>query len=288
MKTKVLLIVLLIVGLVLVNIGLVQAEKTTITVSVYPDLDSVIKAILPAFNVLNPDIEVVLDVAGYGDHHTKLLTQLAAGKGVPDVTALEIGYISQFAAKGGLVDIGQSPYNAKMYENLFVPYAWFQSNTADGRLVALPADIAPATMFWRRDVFVDRGVSIDNIKTWDDYIEAGKKFTYDADGDGKVDHWLLANVADLAMILWGGHTYFFDEQGNCLVDNERFVKAFTIAKRIRDAGMDAQIGAWTNEWYEAFKQGTVATEINGVWMLGHFKNWIAPDTAGKWGAAQLP
>jgi multiple sugar transport system substrate-binding protein len=213
---------------------------------------------------------------------------LAAGKGVPDVTALEIGYISQFAAKGGLVDIGQSPYNAKMYENLFVPYAWFQSNTADGRLVALPADIAPATMFWRRDVFADRGVSIDNIKTWDDYIEAGKKFTYDADGDGKVDHWLLANVADLAMILWGGHTYFFDEQGNCLVDDERFVKAFTIAKRIRDAGMDAQIGAWTNEWYEAFKQGTVATEINGVWMLGHFKNWIAPDTAGKWGAAQLP
>ena len=288
MKIKVLLIALLIVGLVLVNVGLVQAGKTTITVSVYPDLDSVIKAILPAFNVLNPDIEVVLDVAGYGDHHTKLLTQLAAGKGVPDVTALEIGYISQFAAKGGLVDIGQSPYNAKMYENLFVPYAWFQSNTADGRLVALPADIAPATMFWRRDVFADRGVSIDNIKTWDDYIEAGKKFTYDADGDGKVDHWLLANVADLAMILWGGHTYFFDEEGNCLVDCERFVKAFTIAKKIRDAGMDAQIGAWTNEWYEAFKQGTVATEINGVWMLGHFKNWIAPDTAGKWGAAQLP
>ena len=288
MKMKVLFIALLIVGLVLANIGLVHADKTTITVSVYPDLDSVIKAILPAFNALNPDIEVVLDVAGYGDHHTKLLTQLAGGKGVPDVTALEIGYISQFAAKGGLVDIGQSPYNAKMYENLFVPYAWFQSNTADGRLIALPSDIAPATMFWRRDVFADRGVSIDNIKTWDDYIEAGKKFTYDADGDGKVDHWLLANVADLAMILWGGHTYFFDEQGNCVVDNERFVKAFTIAKKIRDAGMDAQIGAWTNEWYEAFKQGTVATEINGVWMLGHFKNWIAPDTTGKWGAAQLP
>ncbi|MBU4227089.1 sugar ABC transporter substrate-binding protein [bacterium] len=288
MKMKVLLIALLIVGLVLVNVGLVHAGKTTIMVSVYPDLDSVIKAILPAFNALNPDIEVVLDVAGYGDHHTKLLTQLAAGKGVPDVTALEIGYISQFAAKGGLVDISQSPYNAKMYENLFVPYAWFQSNTADGRLIALPADIAPATMFWRRDVFADRGVSIDNIKTWDDYIEAGKKFTYDADGDGKVDHWLLANVADFAMILWGGHTHFFDEQGNCLVDNERFVKAFAIAKKIRDAGMDAQIGAWTNEWYEAFKQGTVATEINGVWMLGHFKNWIAPDTAGKWGAAQLP
>ncbi|PKP59354.1 ABC transporter substrate-binding protein [Candidatus Atribacteria bacterium HGW-Atribacteria-1] len=288
MKIKVLLITLLIIGLILVNGVFAQEQKTTITVSVYPDLDSVIKAVLPAFNALYPDIEVKLDVAGYGDHHTKLLTQLAAGKGVPDVTAVEIGYISQFAAKGGLVDLSQSPYNAKVYGNLYVPYAWSQSNTIDGRLTALPADIAPATMFWRRDVFAERGVSIDNIKTWDDYIEVGKKFTYDADSDGKIDHWLLANAAELAMILWGGHTHFFDEQGNCLVDNDRFVKAFTIAKKIRDAGMDAQIGSWTPEWYEAFKQGTVATEINGVWMLGHFKNWIAPDTAGKWGAAQLP
>jgi len=47
------------------------------------------------------------------------------------------------------------------------------------------------------------------------------------------------------VILWGGHTHFFDEKGNCLVDNDRFVKAFTIAKKIRDAGMDAQIGSWT-------------------------------------------
>ncbi|MDI6642334.1 MAG: extracellular solute-binding protein, partial [Elusimicrobiota bacterium] len=226
MKIKVLLITLLIIGLILVNGVFAQEQKTTITVSVYPDLDSVIKAVLPAFNALYPDIEVKLDVAGYGDHHTKLLTQLAAGKGVPDVTAVEIGYISQFAAKGGLVDLSQSPYNAKVYGNLYVPYAWSQSNTADGRLIALPADIAPATMFWRRDVFAERGVSIDNIKTWNDYIEVGKKFTYDADGDGKIDHWLLANAAELAMILWGGHTHFFDEQGNCLVDNDRFVKAF--------------------------------------------------------------
>ena len=288
MKIKVLLIVLLIVGLVLVNMGLVQAEKTTITVSVYPDLDSVIKAMLPTFNALNPDIEVVLDVAGFDDHHLRLLTQLAAGKGVPDVASVAENYMSRFTVKGALVDLSQPPYNAKTYENLFVPYAWSQSNTADGRLIALPADIAPATMFWRRDIFADRGVSIDSIKTWDDYIEAGKKLTYDADGDDKVDHWLLANANSLAMILWGGFSGFFDEQGNCMVDCERFVKAFTIAKKIRDGGIDAKVPYWTNEWFEVIGKGAVATEITGAWMLGHLEKWVAPDTAGKWGAAQLP
>jgi len=290
MKLRLGLVMLLAVGLGLILGGglAAQDQKVTITVAVYPDLDSVIEAVLPAFNALYPDIEVELEVAGYGDHHTKLLTVLAAGKGVPDVAAIEIGYIARFAAEGGLVDLSQPPYNGEAYADLYVDYAWKQAHTVDGRLIAMPADIAPATMFWRRDVFAERGVSIDEIKTWDDYIEVGKKLTYDADGDGEIDHWLVANAADVAMILWGGHTHFFDEEGNCIVDSERFVKAFTVAKAIRDNGLDARIGAWTGEWYEAFKRGTVATEINGAWMLGHLKNWIAPETAGKWGAAHLP
>lgn len=271
-----------------VTVGVWAQEKVTITVAVYPDLDSVIKAVLPAFNALYPDIEVKLEVAGYVDHHTKLLTVLAAGIGVPDVVAVEIGYIAKFAAEGGLVDLAKPPYNAEAYANLYVPYAWKQSHTLDGRLIAMPADIAPATMFWRRDVFAERGVSIDEIKTWEDFITAGKRLTYDADGDGKIDHWLIDNAPDLAYVLWGGPTEFFDDQGNCVVDSERFVRAFQIAKEIRDNGLDAQIGQWTGEWYGAFQKGTVAVQIIGAWMLGHFKNWICPETAGLWGAAQLP
>ena len=275
----------LVLGIVL---GTLAQGKVTITVAVYPDLDSVIKAILPAFNALYPDIAVKLEVAGYGDHHTKLLTALAAGKGVPDVAAVEIGYIAKFASEGGLVDLSQPPYNGEAYRDLFVPYAWQQAHTTDGRLIGMPADIAPATMFWRRDVFAERGVSIEEIQTWDDYIEVGERLTYDADGDGQIDHWLVDDAATVAMILWGGHTRFFDQEGNCIVDSPRFVHAFEVAKAIREAGLDARIPAWTNEWYEAFRRGTVATAINGAWLLGHLKNWIAPETAGLWGAAQLP
>jgi len=292
MKPRILVVALLAVGLIC-GVGVFaqtqdQQQKTTITVAVYPDLDSVVKAVLPAFNALYPNIEVKLDVNGYGDHHTKLLTELAAGKGVPDVAAIEIGYIAKFAAQGGLVDLSKPPYNGEAYKDLYVPYAWKQAHTQDGRLIGMPLDIAPATMFWRRDVFAAHGVSINDIKTWEDYINVGKKLTYDADGDGKIDHWLVDNAGDVAMVLWGGHTHFFDADGNCIVTNDRFVKAFTIAKKIRDAGLDANVGAWTNEWYNLFKQGTIATAINGAWLMGHLKNWMAPKTAGKWGAAQLP
>ena len=292
MKFRVLLIALLAIGLISGGLTFAQAQnqqqKTTITVAVFPDLDSVVKAILPAFNALYPNIEVKLEVNGYGDHHTKLLTELAAGKGVPDLTAVEIGYISKFAATGGLVDLSKPPYNAEAFKDLYVDYAWEQAHTQDGRLIALPVDIAPGTLYWRRDIFAARGVNINDIKTWDDYVAAGAKLTYDADGDGKIDHWLVSNAASVAQGLWGGPTGYFDKDGNCIVTSDKFVKAFTIAKEIREHGYDAQIGAWTNEWYEAFRKGTVATEVSGAWLLGHFKNWMCPKTAGKWGAAQLP
>lgn len=61
-----------------------------------------------------------------------------------------------------------------------------------------------------------------------------------------------------------------------------------MAKRVRDLGLDAQIGEWTNEWYATFKEGTTLMTPSGAWLGGHFKEWIAPDTAGLWRAANLP
>ncbi|CAH8185821.1 hypothetical protein VAE142_460001 [Vibrio aestuarianus] len=46
--------------------------------------------------------------------------------------------------------------------------------------------------------------------------------------------------------------------------------------------------AWSNEWYEGFRNGTFATQLSGAWLLGHLKNWIAPDTSGKWAVSHLP
>ena len=57
---------------------------------------------------------------------------------------------------------------------------------------------------------------------------------------------------------------------------------------MRQAGLDARIGAWSNEWTTAFRRGTLATQMTGAWLAGHLNNWLAPDTKGKWRAAGLP
>ncbi len=268
--------------------------QTQISIGLFPDLDSHVNAILEQFQAENPDIKVEVRVLQHGDHHTALVTNLATGSGAADVVAIDVGFIARFVADGGLVDLNAAPYNASQYQDLFAEYAWLQSSTTDGRLIAMPTDLGPGVMFYRRDRFEQVGASIDDvIKNWDSYVEFGRQVTRDTDGDGKIDVFLIADASDVARAIMrsniaAGDGVFFDAAGNAVVESDRFKEAFRVAKEIRDAGLDARIGSWTNEWYEAFKRGTVATQLSGAWLLGHLQNWMAPETAGLWGASDLP
>ena len=53
----------------------------------------------------------------------------------------------------------------------------------------MPVDIAPGCVWYRKDVFDERKVNIDKIVDIEDLYAAGKKLTFDKDGDGKIDHW---------------------------------------------------------------------------------------------------
>ena len=77
-------------------LGSAQAA-TTLTVAAFPSLDSSIKAILPAWNKLHPDVTIKLQAQQYADHHNAMTTALATGQGLPDVMAIEIAYVGKFA-----------------------------------------------------------------------------------------------------------------------------------------------------------------------------------------------
>jgi multiple sugar transport system substrate-binding protein len=151
----------------------------------------------------------------------------------------------------------------------------------------MPVDIGPGTFFYRVDVLQKAGVDPKNMTTWPGYIAAGRKIK------ATTGAFLIADAADVAWInifatTPANNSPYFDAQGKPVVDSPRFVRAFELAKNIRTAGLDARIGAWSNEWYDAFKKGTVATQFSGAWLQGHLQNWMAPETKGLWRVQQLP
>lgn len=253
----------------------------------WPDLDSHLDTVIPLFAADNADINVSYQMNEHSDHHKKLTTNLATGTGAGDVVALDVAYIGSFVNEGGFENLSASEYGAESLADGFVDYAWKQGRGIDGNQYAIPFDIGPGVMYYRRDVLDSIGGDIDDvIADWDSYIDYGKKLKEN-------DVFLIANASDIASLIVftsvePGNGIYFDKEGNSLITSERFVTAFETAKQIRDAGLDAQIGSWSNEWYDSFKQGTVATQLSGAWLLGHLQNWMAPETSGKWGVSNLP
>ena len=226
---------------------------------------------------------------GYGDHHNMLVTALAAGKGAPDVTAVDIGFVAQLGAGGGFENLMEEPYNAGQFKKDFTPFKWAQASVGPKVLFALPVDIAPGCAFYRKDTLDTRKVKIEDIKDMNDLFEAGKKLTYDSKGDGKIDHWFLGNASDVfTMVFMSSPQRYFDKDGKPALATERIKAAINWSKKFRDAGYYAKIGSWSNEWYAALKDGTMSYLPIGAWMGGHLKNWIAPDAKGKFRIAELP
>ena len=47
--------------------------------------------------------------------------------------------------------------------------------TINDKIVGFPWDAGPVAVFYRTDYFEQAGVNAEDIQTWDDFIEAGKK-----------------------------------------------------------------------------------------------------------------
>jgi multiple sugar transport system substrate-binding protein len=265
-----------------------HAAPVTLTVATFPDLDRAAKAALPRWNAAHPDVSVKIVSLQYADHHTAMTTALATGSGLPDVMAIDLRFLGKFAQSGGLEDLGHAPYGGLAYADRFARYTLPQATNAKGRLVALPADIGPGTLLYRTDLLARAGlVEADLTRSWESFIAAGVKLRQ------ATGAYLIADSADVRDIvmragLADGEGIYFDRDGKVLVENPRFVRAFELGRAAHRAGIDLGTTAWTNEWVAGFRADRIASQVMGAWLAGHLKNWLAPDTAGKWRSTTLP
>ncbi len=259
-----------------------------LTVAAFPLVDEIIKAALPHWQRRHPQVALKVVSRQYNDHHTAMTTALSTAVRLPDVMVLEVGYVGRFKQGRGLEDLAQPPYNATRFKDRFVRYAYEQALTAQGSLVALPTDIGPGTLLYRQDIAAQAGVSeADLTRSWDSYLDAGTRIKA-ITGARLIGHAQQIKDIILRTGIKPGDSMYYSADSRPLVQEPRFVRAFEVALRARRLQLDARVAAWTNEWAEGFKRGTLATEMSGAWLVGQLSNWVAPRTAGLWRAAQLP
>ena len=264
------------------------AGRRKLTVAAFPLLDEILKSALPMWQRKHPEVDIQIVSRQYADHHTAMTTALSTSVYLPDVMALESSYVGRFSQGGGLEDLAQEPYRIDRFRSRVVPYAYDQAVNRRGAMVAMPTDIGPGTLLYRTDLFKKAGLGeADLTPSWEAYVDAGIKLK------AVTGAYLISNaqvVKDIVIRsgLRPGEGLYFDQESRVLVNSPRFVRAFELARKVRHHKLDARVTAWSNEWAEGFRRGTLATDLSGAWMVGQMANWVAPTTKGLWRAAQLP
>lgn len=268
--------------------ALAATDRQRLTVAAFPLVDVIAKDLLKDWGRTHPGVRTHVISRQYDDHHTAMTTALSTSGHLPDVIALETSYLGRFSLGSGLEDLSAPAFGAERFKDQFTPFAIETARNRQGAIVAMPSDIGPGSLFYRVDLLAQAGLKeADLTRSWDGYVDAGMQLK------AKTGAYLIGDVRLLKDIIVRGGTpagegQFFDNQQRPQITSPRFVRAFELARKVRQLGLDARVEVWMNDWAEMLKRGRLATEMSGGWMAGQMANWVAPNTAGKWRVAQLP
>ena len=232
------------------------------------------------FKKENPKVEFQIEDLGNSQVYDKLTTRLASNTGLPDIVTVEGERVSTFVSKfpKGFVDLTDVVNSED-----FLPVKMGEC-TVNNKVMAFPWDGAPCGLFYRADLFEKAGINPEEIKTWDDFIEAGKKMN----GIG-VKMMPLAASKDTSfygILLNQLGTHVFDKEGNTVVDSEESIKAMELVKKMYDAGITYDNTNWDG-LVTASKEGKIATVPTAVWWAGTLQDECT-DNSGDWRVMKLP
>ncbi len=207
---------------------------------------------------------------------------------MPDVAEVLWQDIARLAAAGLLVDLTD---RFKPYAHQVAP-AVLDVATYNGHVVACPWRPNTMAVYYRHDVWSEAGINADRIKTWSDFIAAGKQVTQHKYADGKKRYMMNVDASpgfSLEMLTQQGGV-LFDRRTRKLVAFEKdpqFQRAFATQVAMARSGIAIQMTSFTPPWYQALKDGVVSSVIQGNWMDQVLEEQ-APETAGKWRVMEFP
>lgn len=236
-----------------------------------------------------PDAKVKLSEVGSTTETATALTAALAGGRVPDLVMIQTDDLPKFLANPknfldlrtlGGEDIGDG----------YLDWAIGEATAEDGTIIGIPTDVGGLSFAYRADFFENAGLPTDPDEVaamwsdWDGFIEMGKKYT-EATGEPFVDN--VETSVFFSTVNQVTEKYYTPD-GELVYDtNPQVREAFDIAVRTYEAGISANIAAWSSGWAPGKANGSFAVTTAPSWMLSGIEN-DAPDTAGKWRIASIP
>ncbi|ESP87078.1 extracellular solute-binding protein [Candidatus Halobonum tyrrellensis] len=228
------------------------------------------------------DAEVTVEELGGDAWEQRFQTAVTSGSGAPDFSVVQNYDVTNYASIDGLTDLTSRIEEAGITEDI-VEGKW-QTVSYEDSYYAIPWDIGPTGVFYKRDRYEEAGIDPESLTTWDAFIEAGSQLPDDV-------AMINLPTQDMAQ-LWrmlirqrGGQA--FTDDGAVAVGSEDSVAVAQLMMDMQDAGITTRIETWSGGWFTAFAEGTLASVATAAWMDGTLRAEL-PDTSGNWGVYKLP
>ncbi len=283
--------------LVLTGLGCQRQADNVIRFRYWGDIGEVgiIESMVKDFEAANPGIKVRPERKEASSVYADVLLQEFAANRAPDVIFASTDNMELLVQSGQLTDL--NPYLAKEQDLKIEDYypSMVDALSRDGKLLALPRDIAPvAVVYYNKDLFDAAKLPYpkDNW-TWDDLADVATKLTL-REKDGAVKQWGIAD--DWAIIESWVYT-----SGGKFLDDYKHPTRFTIASPEAMEGVlfrwkliqkykcmpstsDSQALANTGGPGAMFMTGKLAMLHSGIWKTPAYREI----DKFKWDVAPFP
>ncbi|GAA0458362.1 extracellular solute-binding protein [Streptomyces sp. NPDC046215] len=268
-------------------------RKTTVTVGTFGVFGYKQAGLYEAYEKLHPDITIKESVIERNDaYYPQLLTHLAAGSGLSDIQAIEVGNIHDVATLQAdrFVDLGRVKGVRKAD---WLDWKWAQGTSKDGRTIGLGTDIGPIAMCYRKDLFAKAGLPTDRESVgrlwagdWQKYIDTGRAYKKNAPA-GTVFTDSAAGIYNAS--IHGYAERYYTRKGRPVYRNSRAVKAsWKLAVQAARGGLTARLKQFEKPWDQAYANGRFATVACPPWMLGYIKEKAGEAGEDRWDVAAAP
>ncbi|GAE35018.1 ABC transporter substrate-binding protein [Halalkalibacter akibai] len=241
-----------------------------------------------SWNEENPDrpIKLVAETYPFDQMHNNLLLALQSGSGAPDIADIEISRFPNYLQ--GVPQLLPMNDHVTPVIDKFVE-ARFDIYSKDGMYYGMPTHVGASVMYYNKEIMDEAGVDVEAIKTWDDYVEAGKQVK---EKTGKVMTTVHTDdyLPMFQMVSQRGSDWF-DENGNLTLDAPDNVE---VLQYLHDLVYVHEVAEITpggqphaEEFYAYMNEGNVGSLAMPIWFMGRFLENM-PDLKGKMMIQPLP
>lgn len=270
-----------------------QKKKATLTFWTFakPHYEAYQKA-LPAFEKEHPGVTVDLQLVSGTGLPQRLRAAFQADLDVPDMVEIEISAAGTFF-RGPVDHVGfmdltdrlkREGLDKRIIAARFAPY------TNRGRIFGLPHDVHPVMLAYNRELFAKNGLDPSQLKTWDQFIAAGKKVLIP--GKQYLIEMSDSGGSQIEMCLFQRDGGYFDPDGKVIFDSDVAAETMKwyvplVAQNSKDKIAGSLSSSFGQVMTQALEDGYFLTVVTPDWRSKNHQLDVGK-LKGKMGLMPLP